>query len=147
MPFFAADKIALPTEAEALPGRAEPMPVAPRHAVHGSPMRPPWPDDVAEAMFGMGWGGLIGRGFGNGFPERVPFAYSDFILSTVGEELGLTPERTAEGIVRLAVARMTATVKEISVMRGLDLAAELRRHLGRGARRLRKPHAVAEQPV
>ena len=29
----------------------------------------------------MGWGGLIGRGFGNGFPERVPFAYSDFILS------------------------------------------------------------------
>ena len=43
-----------------------------------------------EAMFGMGWGGLIGRGLGNGFPERVPFAYSDFILSTIGEELGLT---------------------------------------------------------
>jgi cell division protein FtsW (lipid II flippase) len=43
-----------------------------------------------EAMFGMGWGGLIGRGFGNGLPERVPFAYSDFILSTIGEELGLT---------------------------------------------------------
>lgn len=43
-----------------------------------------------EAMFGMGWGGLIGRGFGGGLPERVPFAYSDFILSTVGEELGLT---------------------------------------------------------
>ena len=43
-----------------------------------------------EAMFGMGWGGLIGRGLGNGFPERVPFAYSDFILSTLGEELGLT---------------------------------------------------------
>ena len=43
-----------------------------------------------EAMFGMGWGGLIGRGLGNGFPERVPFAYSDFIISTVGEELGLT---------------------------------------------------------
>ena len=43
-----------------------------------------------EAMFGMGWGGLIGRGLGDGFPERVPFAYSDFILSTIGEELGLT---------------------------------------------------------
>ena len=43
-----------------------------------------------EAMFGMGWGGLIGRGLGNGFPDRVPFAYSDFILATIGEELGLT---------------------------------------------------------
>ena len=41
-------------------------------------------------------------------------------VSTLGDELGLSPERTAEGIIRLAVARMTATVKEISVMRGLD---------------------------
>jgi len=41
-------------------------------------------------------------------------------VARLGEVLGLTPERTAEGIVRLAVARMTATVKEISVMRGLD---------------------------
>ena len=41
-------------------------------------------------------------------------------VANLGKELGLTPERTAEGIVRLAVARMTATVKEISVMRGLD---------------------------
>ena len=38
----------------------------------------------------------------------------------LGETLGLTPERMAEGIVRIAVARMTGTVKEISVMRGLD---------------------------
>ncbi|MBB6627904.1 FtsW/RodA/SpoVE family cell cycle protein [Nocardioides sp. KIGAM211] len=43
-----------------------------------------------EAMFGMGWGGLIGRGFGEGSPERVPYANSDFILSSIGEELGLT---------------------------------------------------------
>ena len=45
---------------------------------------------LVEALFGMGWGGAIGRGLGGGFPERVPFAYSDFILSTIGEELGLT---------------------------------------------------------
>ena len=38
----------------------------------------------------MGWGGLIGRGFGGGSPERVPYAKSDFIVSSIGEELGLT---------------------------------------------------------
>ncbi|MCW2790997.1 MAG: cell elongation-specific peptidoglycan biosynthesis regulator RodA [Nocardioides sp.] len=43
-----------------------------------------------EAMFGMGWGGLIGRGFGEGSPQRVPYANSDFIMSSIGEELGLT---------------------------------------------------------
>lgn len=43
-----------------------------------------------EAMFGMGWGGLIGRGFGDGDPYRVPFANSDFIVAAIGEELGLT---------------------------------------------------------
>jgi len=51
-------------------------------------------DDLAfqpvEAMFGMGWGGLIGRGFGDGSPDRVPFANSDFIVASIGEELGLT---------------------------------------------------------
>ena len=54
----------------------------------------PGTDDRAfqpvEAMFGMGWGGLLGRGFGNGSPERVPYAESDFIVSSIGEELGLT---------------------------------------------------------
>ncbi len=43
-----------------------------------------------EAMFGMAWGGLIGRGFGDGTPDRVPYAESDFILAAIGEELGLT---------------------------------------------------------
>jgi cell division protein FtsW (lipid II flippase) len=45
---------------------------------------------IVEGMFGMAWGGLIGRGFGAGSPERVPFAESDFIISSIGEELGLT---------------------------------------------------------
>ena len=45
---------------------------------------------IVESMFGMAWGGLIGRGFGNGSPERIPYAESDFIVGAIGEELGLT---------------------------------------------------------
>ncbi|MGH3361358.1 MAG: FtsW/RodA/SpoVE family cell cycle protein [Nocardioides sp.] len=45
---------------------------------------------IVESMFGMGWGGLIGRGFGDGSPERIPYAESDFIVGAIGEELGLT---------------------------------------------------------
>jgi cell division protein FtsW (lipid II flippase) len=43
-----------------------------------------------ETMFGMAWGGLLGRGLGQGSPWRIPFAQSDFIFGAVGEELGLT---------------------------------------------------------
>lgn len=50
----------------------------------------PGSGQIVEAMFGMAWGGLIGRGFGNGSPERIPFAESDFIVAAIGEELGLT---------------------------------------------------------
>ncbi|MFC5176249.1 FtsW/RodA/SpoVE family cell cycle protein [Nocardioides taihuensis] len=52
--------------------------------------RSPGSFQIVEGMFGMAWGGLIGRGFGAGSPERVPFAESDFIISSIGEELGLT---------------------------------------------------------
>jgi cell division protein FtsW (lipid II flippase) len=45
---------------------------------------------LVESMFGMGWGGLLGRGFGEGMPDRIPRAESDFIVGALGEELGLT---------------------------------------------------------
>ncbi len=50
----------------------------------------PGSGQIVEGLFGMSWGGLIGRGFGDGDPARVPFAESDFIVSSIGEELGLT---------------------------------------------------------
>jgi cell division protein FtsW (lipid II flippase) len=43
-----------------------------------------------ETMYGMAYGGLIGRGLGQGSPWRIPFAQSDFIFGAIGEELGLT---------------------------------------------------------
>src|SRR5207342_765393 len=47
-------------------------------------------DQLVESMFGMAWGGLTGRGFGNGSPYRISYAESDFIMGAIGEELGLT---------------------------------------------------------
>ena len=45
---------------------------------------------LVQALFGMAWGGLTGRGLGQGDPQITPFGYSDFISSSLGEELGLT---------------------------------------------------------
>lgn len=45
---------------------------------------------LVQALYGFAWGGLVGRGLGEGMPERVPYAESDFILAAIGEELGLT---------------------------------------------------------
>lgn len=50
----------------------------------------PGSGQLVEGLFGMAWGGLIGRGLGQGSPERVPYAESDFIIGAIGEELGLT---------------------------------------------------------
>ena len=44
---------------------------------------------LRQALFGMASGGVPGTGLGQGHPDIVPFAYSDFIISSIGEELGL----------------------------------------------------------
>ena len=45
---------------------------------------------IVQSMYGQAWGGLVGRGLGQGDPTLIPFSYSDFIFAAIAEELGLT---------------------------------------------------------
>jgi len=42
-----------------------------------------------QGLFGLAHGGLIGTGLGQGRPDITPLAESDYIVASLGEELGL----------------------------------------------------------
>ena len=44
---------------------------------------------LVQGIFGLAHGGLIGTGWGQGRPGIVPLAESDYIIASLGEELGL----------------------------------------------------------
>ena len=56
--FFMRKTTALPSAAEALPGRAAPIPTATTHFVNGRKLQPPYPAGLEQAVFGLGcfWG-------------------------------------------------------------------------------------------
>jgi peptide-methionine (S)-S-oxide reductase len=75
--------------ARALRGRDREMPVAPRHAVLGTPVKPPFPDGLEQAIVGMGcfWGA-----------ERVFWQAPGVYTTAVGYAGGFTPNPTYEEV-------------------------------------------------
>jgi cell division protein FtsW (lipid II flippase) len=45
---------------------------------------------LSNGLFGLANGGLLGTGWGAGRPDLTALAFSDFIVDSLGEELGLT---------------------------------------------------------
>ncbi|ADJ27959.1 peptide-methionine (S)-S-oxide reductase MsrA [Nitrosococcus watsonii] len=82
-------KIEIPAAEEALPGRAEKMPVPQQHYVNGHPLMPPFPEGMEQALFGMGcfWGA-----------ERKFWQTEGVYTSAVGYAGGHTPNPTYEQV-------------------------------------------------
>jgi peptide-methionine (S)-S-oxide reductase len=80
-----SSKLRLPNQADALPGRTEKMPVAPRHFVNGAPLEPPFPEDLEMADFALGcfWGA-----------ERKFWQQPGVFTTAVGYQAGYTPNPT-----------------------------------------------------
>jgi peptide-methionine (S)-S-oxide reductase len=74
---------------EALPGRDREIPVPERHAVLGTPLKPPFPEGLEQAVFGMGcfWGA-----------ERVFWQAPGVYTTAVGYAGGFTPNPTYEEV-------------------------------------------------
>ncbi|MBE7023310.1 MAG: FtsW/RodA/SpoVE family cell cycle protein [Ruminococcaceae bacterium] len=55
----------------------------------------PWTDisnkgyQIAQSLFAISSGGYFGRGLGNGAPDYIPEAHTDFIFSAICEEMGV----------------------------------------------------------
>jgi peptide-methionine (S)-S-oxide reductase len=77
------------TADDALPGRDEAMPVPDRHEVLGTPLTPPFPEGLEQAVVGMGcfWGA-----------ERVFWRAPGVYTTAVGYAGGFTPNPTYEEV-------------------------------------------------
>jgi peptide-methionine (S)-S-oxide reductase len=83
------DKARMIDAADALPGRDREIPVPERHAVLGTPLKPPFPDGLERAVFGLGcfWGA-----------ERVFWRAPGVYTTAVGYAGGFTPNPTYEEV-------------------------------------------------
>ncbi|TVQ19759.1 MAG: peptide-methionine (S)-S-oxide reductase MsrA [Leptolyngbya sp. DLM2.Bin15] len=81
-------KLSLPTAQEALPGRAETMPIPSKHFVNGNPLKPDL-SGLEQAMFGLGcfWGA-----------ERKFWQLPGVVVTAVGYAAGITPNPTYQEV-------------------------------------------------
>ena len=87
---FSRNKTNMVDPAEALPGRDQPpFPVPERHAVLGTSIKPPFPDGMETAVFGLGcfWGA-----------ERLFWGLDGVYSTAVGYSGGFTPNPTYEEV-------------------------------------------------
>ena len=82
-------KLDLPTAAEALPGRTNPIPTAKTHFLNRNALKGPYPSGLEQAVFGMGcfWGA-----------ERKFWEAPGVYATAVGYAAGLTPNPTYEEV-------------------------------------------------
>ncbi|MFU8788941.1 MAG: peptide-methionine (S)-S-oxide reductase MsrA [Methylobacter sp.] len=84
---FSSKKLTLPEPKDALPGRSTPLPVSNKHFVSGNPIVPPFPETMAQVLFGMGcfWGA-----------ERKFWQCTGVFSTAVGYTGGCTPNPSYE---------------------------------------------------
>jgi peptide-methionine (S)-S-oxide reductase len=87
--FFARRKTEMADPANALPGRPQPIPTAQTHHVNGNPLKGPYPEGNARAIFALGcyWGA-----------ERKFWTIPGVWVTAVGNAGGHTPNPTYEEV-------------------------------------------------
>jgi len=86
---FSSKKLTLPQLSQALPGRDTPIHIINKHFVTGNPITPPFPENLQQAVFGMGcfWG-----------VERKFWQFPGVFSTAVGYSGGYTPNPTYEEV-------------------------------------------------
>ena len=85
MRFLNFGQPAMPTPAETLPGRSEPIMIPGTHTILGTPLAGPWPEGTQTAIFGLGcfWGA-----------EKDFWQLPGVVTTAVGYAGGSTPNPT-----------------------------------------------------
>jgi peptide-methionine (S)-S-oxide reductase len=89
MAWFQSKKTMMPEVSNALPGRPNAIPTASRHHVKATPLKGPYPEGSAKAIFGLGcfWGA-----------ERKFWSLPGVYTTAVGYAAGYTPNPTYEEV-------------------------------------------------